>query len=65
MPEMRKIKWLAWDQAHSLMQDYRLDTVTHTFTQMCACAHHSTLLSLAIHQHEQMSEFLHIHECVH
>lgn len=45
MPEMRKIKWLAWDQAHSLMQDYRLNTVTHTFTQMCACAHHSVKLS--------------------
>lgn len=55
--KIREIKWLAWDQAHSVMQDYRLDTVTHahrdtkthiylhTHTQMCAYVLHSTTLS--------------------
>lgn len=41
MPKMREIKRLAQDQAHSLMQDYRLNTMartnslTHTRTQTC------------------------------
>lgn len=54
--KMREIKWLAWDQAHSVMQDYRLDTVTHTHgdtktlyshthTQMCAYVLRSTTLT--------------------
>ncbi len=46
---MREIKRLAQDQAHSLMQDYRLNTVTHkhtrTRTQTCAYVLPSTKLS--------------------
>lgn len=34
MPKMREIKSLEWDQAHShsMTQDYRPDSLSHTYT---------------------------------
>lgn len=44
-PKMREIKWLVLDQALSLMQDYRLDTVTHAHNHTCTC----TLIHWYVH----------------
>ncbi len=61
---MREIKRLAQDQAHSLMQDYRLNTVTHRHTHTHTHLHPHTRVricsarrSSAIHEHMQMPAF--------
>lgn len=73
--KMREIKWLAWDQAHSLMQDYRLDTVTHTrrhksthifthsYTDVCICApfHYAQQLTNLC---KSLNSYKYIQECM-
>lgn len=74
MPKVREIKWVAWDQKRSPMQDYRPDRESHTGTQthiyshapthMWACGH-VCISKLRNSPMYEMPEFLQLQTIMH